>query len=155
MPPSEKQVEDMAILEGNIDTIKSALDEIEHHTSDLDGQVFAVQSSKGTTTRAAIILRESNVIREAVGKIWGNAAWYNQPDSQEPDGEAVEKIKNALKLAREWIIEFAPTKHDDRCQRLRDGGSPGCRCTFDTFQEEMKTINKAVFASDPEARELP
>jgi len=83
MPPSEKQVEDMAILERNIDTIKSALNEIEHHTSDLDGQVFVVQSSKGATTRAAIILRESNSIREALGKIWGNAVWYNQPDTEE------------------------------------------------------------------------
>ena len=155
MPPSEKQVDDMAILERNLDTIRSVLNEIEHHTSDLDGQVFTVQSSKGATTRAAIILRESNSIREALGKIWGNAAWYEQPDAQEPEATEVEKIRNALKLAREWIIEFAPTKHDDRCQRLREGGATGCRCTFDIFQEEMKTINKAVFASAPEAGEIP
>ena len=83
MPPSENQVDDMAILERNLDTIKSALNEIEHHTCDLDGQVFTVQSSKGATTRAAIILRESNSIREALGKIWGNAAWYNKDDPEE------------------------------------------------------------------------
>lgn len=75
--------ENSAILERNIDSIKSALDEIEHHTSDLDGQVFTVQSSKGATTRAAIILRESNRIHETLGKIWGNSAWYNKPDTED------------------------------------------------------------------------
>lgn len=77
------EVEEREILERNIDSIKSSLEEIEHHTSDLDGTVFTVQSSKGATTRAAITLRESNRIRETLGKIWGNSAWYNKPDTED------------------------------------------------------------------------
>lgn len=82
--PLEKNVEAMALLDGNIQTIRSGLDEIEHHTHDLDGQVFTVQSSRGATNRAALILKESNRIREALGKIWDNLAWYNKPEHTDP-----------------------------------------------------------------------
>ena len=139
MPPSEKQVEDMAILERNIDTIKSALNEIEHHTNDLDGQVFTVPSSKGATTRAAIILRESNSIHQALGRIWGNATSGSKPETPRE-----ERLRQALKFAREWLTEYAPTEHDLRCQRLRDENAPVCRCTFDWYREDLKVLDAAL-----------
>ena len=63
-------------------------------------------------------------------------------------------LKTALKLAREWLTEFAPTGHADRCQRLRDAGIPGCRCTFDNYQTDLKNIDAVVQAAGPEPGEL-
>lgn len=65
------------------------------------------------------------------------------------------QLKAALKLSREWLIEFAPAGHDDRCQRLRDTGIPGCRCTFDVFQADLKVIDAAFFAVNHEEGDLP
>lgn len=140
--PSEKEAEEREILERNIDSIKSSLEEIEHHTSDLDGTVFTVQSSKGATTRAALIQRESNNILQALGRIWGNATSSSRPETPETPRE--ERLKQALKFAREWLNEYAPTEHDLRCQRLRDDNAPVCRCTFDWYREDLKVLDAAL-----------
>jgi len=64
-------------------------------------------------------------------------------------------LKTALKLAREWLTEFAPAGHADRCQRLRDAGIPGCRCTFDVFQEDLKNIDAVMLVADAKPGEPP
>jgi hypothetical protein len=137
--PSEKELEERDILERNIDNIKFSLSEIDHHTNDLDGTVFTVQSSKGATTRAALIQRESNNILQTLGKIWGNAT-----SSSKPETPSEEALKKALKLAREWLTEYAPTEHDLRCQRLRDANTLECRCTIDAYRDDVKVIDAAL-----------
>lgn len=53
-------------------------------------------------------------------------------------------LKEALRLAREWLTEFSPTEHRARCQRLLDAGIPGCTCAFDNFRADLKRIDAAI-----------
>jgi len=133
-----KMTEEQTLLENNVDTIRWSLEEIEHHTSDLDGRVFAVQSSKGVTTRAALILRELNTVRDAAAKILAN-------NRTSTNGE----LKAALVSAREWLTEVSPTGHDPRCQRLRDAGESSCRCLFERLSADLKKIDAVLEGTEP------
>ena len=53
-----------------------------------------------------------------------------------------------LKLARDWVNEYAHLPHTHRCERMMEVGDP-CSCTAIMSQRDLEKIDAAIRAATP------
>lgn len=53
-----------------------------------------------------------------------------------------------LKLARDWVNEYAHLPHTPRCERMLEVGDP-CSCTAIMAMRDLEKIDAAILAATP------